>query len=209
MFTGLVEDIGTIESIRAADGITTLVVRSAIASTDTALGASIAISGVCLTVTELAPPLASFEVMGETLDRSTLGLRGVGDQVNIERSLRAGDRLGGHIVQGHVDAVAELVSVAPHERWRVLRFALTDAVAPLVTEKGSVAIDGVSLTVSAVSAPGSSTPWLEVSLIPETLERTTLGALSPGDRVNIETDILARHVARLAAFGGTTDGTSE
>jgi riboflavin synthase len=126
---------------------------------------------------------------------STLDRVAVGQSVNIERAAQVGDRLGGHIVQGHIDGTSELLSVTEGSAWRVLRFSLTPELAPLVARKGSIAIDGVSLTVSAVG-----TEWLEVSLIPETLTATTLGAKSPGDRVNIETDILARHVARMQEF---------
>ncbi|MBU4465309.1 MAG: riboflavin synthase, partial [Actinobacteria bacterium] len=132
---------------------------------------------------------------------STLKSAAEGQRVNIERAAQVGDRLGGHIVQGHIDGTAELLSVEPGSAWRVLRFSLSPDVAPLVARKGSIAVDGVSLTVSAVGRD-----WFEVSLIPETLSATTLGAKGVGDSVNIETDILARHVARLAEFDVDSGG---
>jgi riboflavin synthase len=137
---------------------------------------------------------------------STLAGVDSGRRVNVERATAAHGRLGGHIVQGHIDGTGEVLEVKPGEQWRVLRIGLAAHLAPLVVDKGSIAVDGVSLTVSAVSDPPSAdsaagpTQWFEVSLIPETLEATTLGALTPGDRVNLETDILARHVQRLLSF---------
>jgi riboflavin synthase len=124
----------------------------------------------------------------------------VGDHVNLERAAALGDRLGGHIVQGHIDGTAALLSLEPADGWRVLRFSLDPEHAPLVARKGSIAVDGVSLTVSAVSPATEPEQWFEVSLIPETLTATTLGALTPGDRVNIETDILARQILRINEF---------
>jgi riboflavin synthase len=138
--------------------------------------------------------------MAQTLAMSTLDAVAVGRGVNLERAARVGDRLGGHIVQGHVDGVATLLTVTPGSAWRVLRFALPPELAPLVVDKGSIAVDGVSLTVSALSEPSEAEPWFEVSLIPETLSATTLGSLAVGDVVNIETDILARHVERMLTF---------
>jgi riboflavin synthase len=126
--------------------------------------------------------------------------------VNIERATAAHGRLGGHIVQGHIDGTGEVVEVRPGDQWRVVRVGLPTGLAPLVVDKGSIAVDGVSLTVSAVSAPEDPSPWFEVSLIPETLEATTLGSRAPGDRVNLETDILARHVRRLLSFPSAPDG---
>jgi riboflavin synthase len=130
--------------------------------------------------------------MGVTIGMSTLGDARAGDRVNLERAAALGDRLGGHIVQGHIEGTSTVLAVTPEEGWTVVRFDLDAEHAPLVARKGSIAVDGVSLTVSAVGDD-----WFEVSLIPETLSATTLGALAPGDRVNIETDILARHVLRM------------
>ena len=143
--------------------------------------------------------------MKQTLDVAALADAVVGSRVNIEKAMPVGARLGGHIVQGHVDGVGVVQEVRPGAQWSVLRISLPHELAPLVVDKGSISVDGTSLTVSAVSPPSatdgaSAADWFEVSLIPETLGATTLGALVPGDRVNLETDILARHVERLLAF---------
>ncbi len=196
MFTGLIEELGEVIAVEpAGDGIR-ITVRAPLAVTDAAHGDSIAVSGVCLTVIGSGVDWYAADVMAETLAATTIGRRGPGDRVNIERALRADARLGGHVVQGHVDGVAPVLEVRPGEAWRVIRFGLDPEHAPLVVRKGSIAVDGVSLTVS-----DAGRDWFEVSLIPETLRATTLGALEVGDVVNIETDILARHVARLAEFG--------
>ena len=140
------------------------------------------------------------DVMRQTLDMSTLADVSVDRLVNLERATAAGGRLGGHIVQGHIDGTGTVVEVRPGDQWRVIRVAIPQHLAPLVVDKGSIAMDGVSLTVSAVSDPAATEPWFEVSLIPETLEATTFDSLQPGSPVNLETDILARHVQRLLAF---------
>ena len=201
MFTGLVESLGTVRSLTREGDLVRMRVAGDTVTLDAALGDSIAVNGVCLTVTEL-PGDGTFaaDVMGETLDRSSLGALRAGSPVNLERALAAGDRLGGHLVQGHVDATAELLERRDAGEWHVFRFELPEAVAPLVVEKGSITVDGVSLTVSAVTPPRARQAWFEVSLIPVTLRDTTLGALEPGARVNVETDLVARHVARLLAF---------
>lgn len=195
MFTGLVEEIGEIVAVeRSGDGAR-VTVRAPLAVEDAQHGASIAVSGVCLTVVGWGADWFAADVMQETLDVTTIGAKPAGVRVNVERALRADDRLGGHIVQGHVDGTSAVLEVRPGDEWRVIRFALDPEHAPLVTKKGSITVDGVSLTVS-----DAGDDWFEVSLIPETLEATTLGALRAGDRVNIETDILARHIARLIRF---------
>ncbi|HWL01601.1 MAG TPA: riboflavin synthase [Microbacteriaceae bacterium] len=195
MFTGLVEEIGEIVAVeRSGDG-SRVTVRAPLAVEDAQHGASIAVSGVCLTVVGWGADWFAADVMQETLDVTTIGAKHAGTRVNVERALRADDRLGGHIVQGHVDGTSAVLEVRPGDEWRVIRFALDPEHAPLVTGKGSITVDGVSLTVS-----DAGDDWFEVSLIPETLEATTLGALRVGDRVNIETDILARHIARLIRF---------
>jgi riboflavin synthase len=173
-----------------------ITVRAPLTSSDAAHGASISVSGVCLTVVDRGSDWFTADVMAESIRMSTLGERKPGDRVDLERAALVTDRLGGHIVQGHIDGTATVLAVTPGDAWRVVRFTLDPEHAPLVARKGSIAVDGVSLTVSDVADD-----WFEVSLIPETLTATTLGALQPGDRVNIETDILARHVARLAQFG--------
>jgi riboflavin synthase len=195
MFTGIVEELGEVTAWELARDAGRLTVRSALAVSDVQHGDSIAVSGVCLTVVDRGPDWFTADVMAETIAMSTLGSLTPGAKVNIERAARVGDRLGGHIVQGHVDGTSEVLSVTHGSAWQVVRFTLDQDVAALVARKCSIAVDGVSLTVSAVGAD-----WFEVSLIPETLEATTLGALTVGKRSNIETDILARHVARLAEF---------
>lgn len=203
MFTGIVEEQGEITAItESGDGVR-LTVRAPLAVSDAAHGDSISISGVCLTVVDRDGDAFTADVMRQTLDMSTLGDAAVGTPVNVERAMAAHGRLGGHIVQGHIDGTGEVLEVRPGEQWRVLRIGLASALAPLVVDKGSMTVDGVSLTVSAVSAADAVEPWFEVSLIPETLTATTLGTLAPGARVNLETDILARHVQRLLAFPPT------
>ncbi len=200
MFTGIVEEIGGVAAVeQSGDGVR-ITVRAPKAVSDAAHGDSISVSGVCLTVVDQGEDWFTADVMKQTLDMSTLAGIGAGRAVNLERATEAHGRLGGHIVQGHIDGTGDLLEVQPGEQWRVLRIALPRHLAPLVVDKGSIAVDGVSLTVSAVSDAVSAHQWFEVSLIPETLEATTLGALVPGDRVNLETDILARHVQRLLSF---------
>ncbi len=202
MFTGIVEEIGAVTAVdESGDGVR-LTLRAPKAVTDAAHGDSIAVSGVCLTVVDQGEDWFTADVMRQTLDMSTLSGVAAGRAVNLERATRAHGRLGGHIVQGHIDGTGELLEVRPGAQWRVLRIALPAELAPLVVDKGSIAVDGVSLTVSDVSpATGTDGHWFEVSLIPETLAATTLGARVAGDRVNLETDILARHVQRMLAFG--------
>jgi len=200
MFTGIIEEQGVITAIEPSGDGVRLAVRAPLAVSDAQRGDSISISGVCLTVTDQTPEGFTADVMKQTLDMSTLGTLAVGSPVNVERALAAHTRLGGHIVQGHVDGTGEVLEVRPGEQWRVLRVSLPADLAPLVVDKGSITVQGVSLTVSAVSEPEAPSHWFEISLIPETLEVTTLGALTPADRVNLETDILARHVQRLLRF---------
>ncbi len=191
MFTGLIADLGAVLAIeRDRDGAT-LRVRTALAG-ELAMGDSIAVNGVCLTATRVGGGEFEAQAIRETLERSTLGGLQPGDPVNLELALRADGRLGGHIVQGHVDDVGSIAKVREEGFSRVVAIDAPAVLLPYVVEKGSIAIDGVSLTVSALH-DGS----FEVSLIPETLERTTLGRATPGARVNIEADILAKHVERL------------
>ncbi|MDY0908926.1 riboflavin synthase [Microbacterium sp. CFBP9034] len=202
MFTGIVEEIGQVTAVEASGDGVRVTVRAPKAVSDAAHGDSISVSGVCLTVVDQGGDWFTADVMRQTLDMSTLQGVSAGRPVNLERATVAHGRLGGHIVQGHIDGTGELLEVRPGAEWRVLRVGLPAALAPLVVDKGSIAVDGVSLTVSAASpaVPPDGVHWFEVSLIPETLEATTLGARQPGDRVNLETDILARHVQRLLAF---------
>jgi riboflavin synthase len=225
MFTGIIEELGEVLRWEPNAGAARLTVRGPLAVSDAKHGDSIAVSGVCLTVVDQGPDWFTADVMAETIAMSTLASLAPGSRVNLERSAQVGDRLGGHIVQGHIDGTSRVISVTEGSAWRVLRFSLDRQHARLVAGKGSIAVDGVSLTVSAVSGPagdgavggvstgsttrnGSTTGagdyWFEVSLIPETLAVTTLGLKKPGDLANIETDIVARHVERLLAFGGAT-----
>ncbi len=196
MFTGIIEELGTITRVERSADAARLTVRGPIAVQGAKHGDSIAVSGVCLTVVDFDEHSFTADVMAQTLAMSTLDAAREGLAVNLERAALVGDRLGGHIVQGHIDGTARVLEVRPGEAWRVIRFSLDEAHAPLVVDKGSIAVDGVSLTVSGLGDEPSGS-WFEVSLIPETLAATTLGTLEPGDVVNIETDILARHVERM------------
>lgn len=204
MFTGIIEEVGTITAVTMNDGAATITVRAPLATSDASHGDSISIGGVCLTVVGQGPDWFVADVMAETLRASTIGTLTTGDAVNIERAARVDSRLGGHIVQGHVDGTATMLSRVEGSAWRVLRFSLPGDLAPLVANKGSIAVSGVSLTVSAVSDHAEAEQWFEVSLIPETLSATTLGTIKVGDAVNLETDILARHVERLLSFTTAT-----
>jgi riboflavin synthase len=199
MFTGLIEEIGEVVGVELDGDAARLTVRGPLAVSDAAHGASISVSGVCLTVIDSGPDWFTADVMSQTLAMSSLEELRQGSPVNLERAAQVGDRLGGHIVQGHVDGTAEVLAVTDGSAWRVLRFTLPAELAPLVASKGSIAVDGVSLTVSDVGSDAGA-DWFEVSLIPETLTATTLGRLLPGSRVNLETDILARHVQRMLQF---------
>ncbi len=189
MFTGIVESSGTVTAVSNAPGGRRLAVDVGAMAAECALGASVAVSGVCLTVAAARPPVLEFDVITETLEKSTLGRLAVGGRVNLERSLRVGDRLDGHFVQGHVDGRATVVRVTRSAKEWVVALRAEAHLRPCIVPKGSITIDGVSLTVAAVEADSFS-----VALIPTTLERTTLGALAAGDVVNIESDIVARTV---------------
>ena len=208
MFTGIIEEIGQIAAITPAGDGWRLTVHAPKAAADAVHGESIAVGGVCLTVVGSTADTFDADVMKQTLDVSALGDVTVGSRVNIEKAMPVGARLGGHIVQGHVDGTGEVLEVRPGDQWRVLRISLPTDLAPLVVDKGSISVAGTSLTVSAVSAPDAAGAWFEISLIPETLAATTLGTLAPGERVNLETDILARHVERLLAFRTIEEGGS-
>lgn len=200
MFTGIVEEVGEVTAVEPSGDGVRVTVRGPKAVSDASHGDSISVSGVCLTVVGQGGDWFSADVMKQTLDMSTLEGIAPGRPVNLERATAAHGRLGGHIVQGHIDGTGEVLEVRPGAEWRVLRISVPAHLAPLVVDKGSIAVDGVSLTVSAASPAGPGDGWFEVSLIPETLVATTLGARVPGDRVNLETDILARHVQRLLSF---------
>ena len=200
MFTGLVEEVGEIIAVEPTDNSVRLTVKGPKVVADAGHGDSICVSGVCLTVVEKTADTFTADVMGQTMAMSILDEAAAGTKVNLERAAELGSRLGGHIVQGHVDGTAEVLDVRPSGDWTVIRFGLSRELAPLLVDKGSITVDGTSLTVSAVSPVSDSQQWFEVSLIPETLVATTLGQRAIGDRVNIETDIVARHVERMLAF---------
>jgi riboflavin synthase len=191
LFTGLVQDLGTVTAAEAGDDGVRLDVETRL---ELAEGDSVAVNGVCLTATRVAGGGFRADVMHETLRRSSLAGVGAGDHVNLELPLRAADRLGGHFVQGHVDGVGTIRDVRDEGFSRVVTIAVPDGLMRYVVEKGSIAVDGVSLTVSALGGD-----WLQVSLIPETLERTILGNAAAGRHVNLEVDVLAKYVERLAA----------
>lgn len=191
MFTGLIADIGTVEALDATGDGARLRIATALAP-EISVGDSVAVNGVCLTATDADAGAFSAEAMNETLSRSSLGPLRPGSRVNLELALRAADRLGGHIVQGHVDGSGEVRSLVEDGFARRLRLGLDPQLLRFVVEKGSICLDGVSLTVSALGKD-----WLEVALIPETLERTTLGETHEGASLNVECDVLAKHVERM------------
>ncbi len=208
MFTGIVEDLGEVEAVEHAGDSVRIFIRSEKVTHDTRPGDSIAVNGVCLTVTGLLSSLPAAEgtppdapgaargftadVMGETLARSGLKDAAPGTKVNLERPVRLEDRLDGHLVQGHVDGTAAIIRRQPQEHWEVVRIGLPPGLGRYVVHKGSIAVDGISLTVS-----GIGDDWFEVSLIPETLKRTTLGTKQPGETVNLEVDVIAKYVQKL------------
>ncbi|EPD86789.1 riboflavin synthase, alpha subunit [Microbacterium sp. oral taxon 186 str. F0373] len=209
MFTGIIEERGEIVAVEPSGDGVRMTVRAPLAVSDAHHGDSISVSGVCLTVVDQGEDWFTADVMRQSLDMATLGAFGPGTRVNLERAMAAHGRLGGHIVQGHVDGTGTVREVRPGAEWRVIRISLPAELAPLVVDKGSIAVDGVSLTVSNASDAAAPDAWFEVSLIPETLEATTLGDRVAGDRVNLETDILARHVQRLLAFAPTVSDSAD
>lgn len=206
MFTGIVEELGTLESVERVGDSARLRIRGPLVTSDAGHGDSISVNGVCLTVTEYTPgETFDADVMAETLDRTALGELAVGSPVNLERAMRADARFGGHIVQGHVDGTGRVLGREEHEHWQVMRISVPADLERYVVEKGSITVSGTSLTVSAVSETGADEPWLEVSLIPTTLDATVLGTLADGDAVNLEVDVLAKYVERLlGGRGGST-----
>ncbi len=208
MFTGIVAELGEVAAIEDRGDAARLTIRGS--TEGVSPGESIAVNGVCLTVTGIMDGTFTADVMGETLDRSSLGALTSGAPVNLERSLRLADRLGGHLMQGHVDATGTIVSRSPAAHWDQVRISLPAGISRYVVHKGSIAVDGISLTVSALgdsAGSGGDDPpdppravggaWFEVSLIPETLKRTTLGFRKPGEVVNLEVDVIAKYVERL------------
>jgi riboflavin synthase len=195
VFTGIVEELGEVVELEEFQGTARLTVRGPLVTAAASAGDSIAINGVCLTVTDSSDGTFSADVMSETLTRSSLGGLGRGSPVNLERPMRLDDRLGGHIVQGHVDGTGTILDRRPGD---VVRISVPPQLSRYVVEKGSIAIDGISLTISALgSGPDPDAHWIEVSLIPETLARTTMGGKQPGETVNLEVDMIAKYVERL------------
>ncbi len=195
MFTGIIEEVGAVVAVEHRGDSAVLRLAASTVAADVRRGASVAVNGVCLTVVGWAgTPVSSldFDVMAETLKRSVLGSLQPGARVNLERAAVVGARLDGHLVQGHVDGTGVVLTRTPGDAWEAVRLGLPAELARYVAEKGSIAVDGVSLTVTAVGAD-----WFEVGLIPETLRATTLGDKQPGDPVNLEVDVLAKYVARL------------
>ncbi len=208
MFTGIVEEKGTVVAIEHLADSARLRIKAAIVTSDAGHGDSISVNGVCLTVTEFTDGEFSTDVMAETLNRSSVGDLTVGSPVNLERALRSDGRFGGHVVQGHIDTTATLISRDPGEKWDVLTFALPQEISRYVVAKGSITLDGVSLTVSDLhdggddgKDSGNLGSTFSVSLIPTTLSMTTLGDRAVGDRVNVEVDVLAKYVERLMSGG--------
>jgi len=212
MFTGIVEELGRVVRLETVEDSARLTVEAPTVTQDVSLGDSVSVNGCCLTVTAVHGSTFTADLMAETLTRTTLGSQAPGDPVNLERALRASDRLGGHIVQGHVDATAEVLDHHRGEHWDLLRISLPQEIARYVAVKGSVALDGVSLTVvDVVDAPNASPvpgagASLSVGLIPETLRRTTLGTRRPGERVNLEVDVLAKYAERLLGARTSQEG---
>lgn len=232
MFTGIIEELGTVAAIESKDDSAVITIDAKGLVADLGLGGSLAVNGVCLTsvrtrdasppdsgaaeapgafageaaeaFTAAAPGAFTAEVMGETLRLTGLGALRTGDRVNLERCTPASGRFDGHVVQGHVDGCGELISRDDHDEWSTLRIGIPNDLAPYTAIKGSIALNGVSLTLTAVSEPSEASAWVEVGLIPATLSHTTFGDISPGNPVNIEVDVLAKYTARLLSFRNAT-----
>lgn len=198
MFTGIVEELGEVAAVEDLGDAARLVIRGPLVTGDARHGDSIAVNGVCLTVVEVLPDgRFSADVMAETLKRSSLGAVTVGSAVNLERAAAVNSRLGGHIVQGHVDGTGEVISRTPSQHWEVVRISVPHALSRYIVEKGSITVDGTSLTVSGLGRSSGGDGWFEVSLIPTTLTATTLGRAPIGATVNLEVDVIAKYVERL------------
>lgn len=201
MFTGIVEELGEIVAKEELVDAARFTVRGPLVTSDAGHGDSIAVNGVCLTVVDvLADGSFTADVMQETLNRSSLAKLDVGSRVNLERAAALNSRLGGHLVQGHIDGTGHVISRSPSENWEVVRIALPDSISRYVVEKGSITVDGVSLTVSALGGDRGF-EYFEISLIPTTLELTTLGTAVVGTPVNLEVDVIAKYVERLHSAG--------
>jgi riboflavin synthase len=208
MFTGIVEELGEVVALEPGPESARITVRGPVVTSDAVHGSSIAVNGVCLTVVDQHGDSFTADVMLETLRRTSLAGLDAGTGVNLERPVAAAGRLGGHVVQGHVDGTGTVVERVPGDRWEVVRVALPAQLARYVVEKGSIAVDGVSLTVASIEDDGPHGPAFTVSLIPETLARTTLGRRAVGEVVNLEVDVLAKYVERLVGVSTVADGST-
>ncbi len=197
MFTGIVEELGRVVAIEPQNDAFRLTVEGKLVTSDLKRGDSIAVSGTCLTAVEIADGSFTADVMQETLDKTSLQGIKVGDPVNLERAMTAATRFGGHVVQGHVDGVGIVMSRTPSENWEWVRVQIPTELAKYVVLKGSITIDGVSLTVNEIDVTEDGKDFVGLSLIPETLKLTTLGTKQVGDRVNVEADVMAKHIERL------------
>ena len=197
MFTGIVEELGRVVAIEPQNDAFRLTVEGKLVTSDLKRGDSIAVSGTCLTAVEIADGSFTADVMQETLDKTSLQGIKVGDPVNLERAMTAATRFGGHVVQGHVDGVGTVLSRTPSENWEWVRVQIPAELAKYVVLKGSITIDGVSLTVNEIDVTEDGKDFVGLSLIPETLKLTTLGTKQVGDRVNVEADVMAKHIERL------------
>lgn len=201
MFTGIVQTRGTITAItQTSDDTLAVTVSAPSVLTDVNRGDSIAIDGVCLTVTDYDHETFTADVMVQTLKLTSLGTKTTGDDVNVEPAMAATDRFGGHIVQGHVEATGTILDIEPGAQWTRIRISLPDQLAPYLIDQGSITVNGISLTVATVTEPSATRHHFDIFLIPETLEATTMGDAAVGDVVNLETDLLARHIARIIQF---------
>ncbi len=204
MFTGIVEELGRVVDQQDLGDSTRMIISGPLVSSDARHGDSIAVNGVCLTVVDVLPDgRFSADVMAETLKRSSLGALGEGSAVNLERAAAVDSRLGGHIVQGHVDGTGQVLARTPSEHWEVVRISVPASLSRYIVEKGSITVDGISLTVSAIDDD-----WFEVSLIPTTRELTTLGRAPAGTTVNLEVDVIAKYVERLMSAGNGPEGAN-
>ncbi|GAA3321643.1 MULTISPECIES: riboflavin synthase [Paeniglutamicibacter] len=210
MFTGIISGMGRIEAMDATPESDSVVLHISAPNhtEDLELGGSIAVNGVCLTATSIVGDILSLDVMGETLRHTTIGDLAQGEGINLERCVQAGGRLDGHVVQGHVDGVGHLLEHESLGAWDRFRFSIPFELARYVAKKGSIAIDGISLTVTEVSEAHEKEQWFEVGIIPTTLRETTLGQRVPGSAVNLEVDVMAKYAERLASFNNIESSAS-
>lgn len=206
MFTGIIQTRGTISAMTpTSDDTLAITINAPSVLTDVSRGDSIAIDGVCLTVTDYTGETFTADVMVQTLNLTSLGTKTAGDEVNVEPAMAATDRFGGHIVQGHVESTGTILQIESDAKWTRIRISLPEHLAPYLIDQGSITVNGISLTVAEVSAPSVTEHFFDIFLIPETLAATTMGTAAVGDVVNLETDLLARHIARMIQFNTNED----